>query len=118
MRASLALCLVSAFVVTSCVSNAPVTADQVSHASPSIRRALLSAEYPVDAASSGMARLRDGVDEEQVLPGSTAVTEIRLGSRQAFGDVNGYGAEDAAVTHIAGGPWRIRFFHLPWTGPE
>jgi hypothetical protein len=68
---------------------------QAPQESTSIRQALLSAEYPVDFTSTGKARLKDGVFEESVAPGST--TRIWLGKERAFGDLNGDGAEDAAV---------------------
>jgi hypothetical protein len=61
---------------------------------------LRDAEYPVEFASAGKARLKDGVFEEPAAPGSATRTTIRLGTEQSFGDVNGDGVEDAAATLV------------------
>lgn len=66
----------------------------------SILRALPNAEYSVDNISTGKVQLKGGVYEESVAPGSAVKTRIRLGKEQSFGDVNGDGAEDAAVTLV------------------
>jgi heat shock protein HslJ len=66
----------------------------------SIAWALPNAEYPVDNTSTGKAQLKWGVFEESVAPGSATSTKVRLGKVQSFGDVNGDGAEDAAVTLV------------------
>ncbi len=67
----------------------------------SIAQALANAEYPIELASTGKAQLKDGLFEESVAPGSATKTVIRLGEEQALGDINGDGAEDAAVTLVA-----------------
>jgi len=69
--------------------------------SASIALALLNAAYPIEWASTGTAQLQDGVFEEPVAPGSATKTMVRLGEQRAFGDINGDGAEDAAVTLVA-----------------
>jgi len=66
----------------------------------SIAKELPNAEYPIEFASSGKAQLKDGVFEEPVVPGAATTTRIRLGKGLAVGDVNGDGAEDAAVTLV------------------
>lgn len=63
-------------------------------------RALPNAEYPIDFTNTGKAQLKDGVFEQSVAPSSSIKTKIRLGKEQSFGDVNGDGAEDAAVTLV------------------
>lgn len=67
----------------------------------SIVQALPNAEYPIEVASTGKAQLKDGVFEEAAAPGSATKTRISLGKAQAAGDLNGDGAEDAAVTLVA-----------------
>ena len=52
------------------------------------------------AASTGKAQLKDGVFEESIAPGSASKIKVLLGKEQSFGDVNGDGAEDAAVTLV------------------
>jgi heat shock protein HslJ len=66
----------------------------------SIKPALPNAEYPVDDASTGKAQLKDGVFEESIAPCSAGKIKVLLGKEQSFGDVNGDGAEDAAVTLV------------------
>jgi len=60
--------------------------------------ALPNAEYPIDWTSTGKARLKDGRFEEAAAPGSAMKTVILLGGERAFGDLDGDGTEDAAVT--------------------
>jgi len=67
----------------------------------SIMRALPHAAYPLDNTSTGKAQLKNGVFEEPVAPGSATTTNIRLGNEQTSGDLNGDGAEDAAVILVA-----------------
>jgi len=85
------------FVSTGTAVTSPTHAPQKC---ASILRALPNAEYPVDNTSTGKAQLKEGVFEESVAPGSATKTKIRLGKEQSFGDVNGDGAEDAAVTLV------------------
>jgi len=97
----IALLLACTLVLSAC-SDAAVTApSQASQGSASIREALPNAEYPIDLASTGKAQLKDGSFEELAAPGSATKTTIRLGKKRAFGDVNGDGTEDVAVTLIA-----------------
>jgi hypothetical protein len=77
-------------------------------------RALPNAEYPVDNTSTGKAQLKDGVFEEPVAPGSVTKTRIRLGKDQSFGDVNGDGAEDAAVTLVIDPGGSGTFTYIAW----
>jgi hypothetical protein len=57
-----------------------------------LSQALPNLAYPIEAASSGTAQLKDGLFEAPAAPGSAAVTRIQLGPAQAFGDINGDGA--------------------------
>jgi heat shock protein HslJ len=66
----------------------------------SIGGLLANVEYMVEGTSTGKAQLKDGVFEEAAAPGSAAKTRVELGKTPVFGDVNGDGAEDAAVTLI------------------
>ena len=63
----------------------------------SIEGALGNAEYPIDIASSGLAKLTDGQLEEQAAPGSATTTTIQLSDLVSPGDINADGLEDAAV---------------------
>lgn len=65
-----------------------------------IAQAFPNAEYPVEGVCSGKAQLKDGFFEESVAPGSATTTRIWFGKKQAFGDMNGDGVEDAAVTLV------------------
>lgn len=65
-----------------------------------LSQALPNLAYPIEAASSGTAQLKVGLFEAPAAPGSAAVTRIQLGPAQAFGDINGDGAEDATVTLV------------------
>jgi hypothetical protein len=67
---------------------------------PGIRDALGSAVYPIEGVSSGHAQLLDGRFEAPAAPGSAARTTVQLGVSRAFGDMNGDGSEDAAVTLV------------------
>ena len=66
---------------------------------------LSNAEYPIDAASTGKARLINGLFEEQSAPDSATKTKIWLGDAQTIGDLNGDGTDDAVALLIvdAGG---------------
>jgi hypothetical protein len=81
--------------VSACAGAAGTLPTRAPQESTSIRQALHNAEYPVDFTSTGKARLKDGVFEESVAPGSE--TRIWLAKERAFGDLNADGAEDAAV---------------------
>ena len=69
-------------------------------ANTTLAQSLPNLAYPLEAASSGIAQLTDGVFEEPAAPGSAAVTRIQLGTAQVFGDINADGAEDAALTLV------------------
>jgi heat shock protein HslJ len=90
---ALAVTLARAGTTDTSPTQAPQTA-------PSISQALPNAEYPVDLTSTGKAQLKDGIFEEPAAPGSATKIKVQLGSQQAFGDVNGDGAQDAAVTLV------------------
>ncbi|MDK2982063.1 MAG: hypothetical protein PWQ55_2410 [Chloroflexota bacterium] len=63
-----------------------------------LAEALPNLAYSIEEASSGTAQLTDGLFEEPAAPGSAAMLTVQLGAEQAFGDVNGDGTTDAAVT--------------------
>ena len=97
---SVTLSLVCVCILSACVSTTVTSPTQTPQKNASILQALPNAEYPVDVASTGRAHLKGGVFEESTAPGSATRTRIRLGKEQSFGDVNGDGAEDAAVTLV------------------
>lgn len=66
----------------------------------SIRGLLANVELAVEGTTTGKAQLKDGLFEEPAAPGSAAKIRVELGKTQAFGDVNGDGAEDAAITLV------------------
>jgi heat shock protein HslJ len=80
------------------VTVAPVT--PLPSVAPSIAQALPDADYPVEGTSTGKAQLKDGVFEESIAPGSASKISVQLGAQQAFGDLNGDGSQDAAVTLV------------------
>ena len=86
----------SAILLSACGPKAASTPQ----GSASLAQALPNLGYPIEAASSGIAQLTDGLFEEPAAPGSAAVTRIQLGQNQAFGDINADGAEDAALTLV------------------
>jgi len=83
--------------VPGCTSSTPAPA-QATQKGAAFLQALRNAEYSVDFINTGKARLKDGVFEEPAAPGSATTTRVQLGEERALGDVNGDGAEDAAVT--------------------
>ena len=79
--------------------NSPTAAPtQTAQTGASIAQALPNAAYPIEGTSTGKAQLKDGVFEEPAAPGSAAKIKVSLDKVQAFGDVNGDGTEDAALT--------------------
>lgn len=92
--------LVCVCMVSACAGTAVTSPTQISQKSASILQALPNAEYPIEFTRTGKAQLKDGVFEESIAPGSATKTQIRLGKEEALGDVNGDGAEDAAVTLV------------------
>lgn len=66
----------------------------------SFAQELRNAQYAIDTTSSGKATLRDGVFEESVAV-SGGRNAVQLGPELAFGDLDGDGIEDAAVTLLA-----------------
>jgi hypothetical protein len=78
--------------------NSPEAAPLVSL---SIRNGLQNAMCPIKDLAEGEIQLHHGHYEKAAAPGSAAMTTVRLGDTWAFGDVNGDGTEDAAVTLAA-----------------
>ena len=101
---SLAILLALTLVACSVSTEVPPTVvppTQAPQHNTSILQSLPNAEYPIEIASTGKAQLKDGVFEEQVATGSATKTTVRLGKEQAFGDINGDGAEDIVTTLVA-----------------
>jgi hypothetical protein len=98
---ALAVSLVLPSVVNACSTAVLSPPTMPPRASPSIRQALANAAYPIEGAATGKVQLHDGQFEQAAAPGSAAKIEVRLGTAEAFGDVNGDGTEDAAVTLVA-----------------
>lgn len=88
------------------VAQATATTAAVAAATPippevgSIAQALPNAEYPLEGTHAGKAQLKDGLFEEAAAPGSAAKIRVQLGEQRAFGDLNGDGSQDAAVTLV------------------
>ena len=97
-RSGVRLFLLFVCSVSACAGAAGTLPARASQESPSIRQALLNAEYPVGFTSTGKARLKDGAFGESVAPGSK--TRIWLDKERAYGDLNADGAEDAAVALV------------------
>ena len=94
------LFLVCVCILSACAGTTVTSPTQTPQKNAPILQALPNAEYPIEFTSTGKAQLKDGVFEESLAPGSATKTKIRLGKEQALGDVNGDGAEDAAVTLV------------------
>jgi hypothetical protein len=76
------------------------------------RDALANAEYLSEFASSGKARLKDGVYREKAAPGSAIDIVIALADPYALGDLDGDGVEDAAVILIVESGGSGTFYYL------
>ena len=76
------------------------------------REALANAEYLSEFASSGKARLKDGVYREKTAPGAAVEVVIRLSDQYALGDLDGDGVEDAAVILIIQSGGSGTFYYL------
>jgi hypothetical protein len=62
---------------------------------------LRNAEYRSEWPASGKAKLTDGSYREKYVPGSATQLVITLSDHHAIGDLNGDGAEDAAVVLLS-----------------
>ena len=62
---------------------------------------LKSGEYRSEWSAKGKINLSDGIYQEKIAPDSATELVIRLSDKVAFGDLNGDGAEDAAVLLIS-----------------
>ena len=62
---------------------------------------LKSGEYRSEWSAKGKIKLNDGMYQEKIVPESATELVIKLGDRIAYGDLNGDGAEDAAVILIS-----------------
>ena len=62
---------------------------------------LRNAEYQSEWPADGKAKLTDGSYREKYLPGAATELVVRLSDHHAIGDLNGDGAEDAAVVLVS-----------------
>jgi len=62
---------------------------------------LKSGEYRSEWSAKGKIKLNDGIYQEKVVPESATELVIKLSDKMAFGDLNGDGAEDAAVILVS-----------------
>jgi heat shock protein HslJ len=80
------------------VAPAASASAQTSQSNDAFTQALSNTEYTVEGTTTGKALLKDGVFEEQAAPDSATKIGVQLGKAMAFGDLNGDGTTDAAVT--------------------
>jgi hypothetical protein len=73
---------------------------------------LANAEYLSEFASTGKARLKDGVYREKAAPGSAAEVVIMLYDQYALGDLDGDEVEDAAVILLVDSGGSGTFYYL------
>jgi hypothetical protein len=99
-KSFMAISLLLACLLSACAGSAGATLSPTATTQSSIAEALPNSKYLIDCTSSGNAQLKDGSFEEQAAPGSASFIKVQLG-QQSFGDINGDGLEDAAVTLIA-----------------
>ena len=76
------------------------SAVQAQAAAPPIASKLFDARYQIDTTASGDAPLKNGLYEETVT-GSSGRNVVRLGPDAAYGDLDGDGVDDAAVTLLS-----------------
>ncbi|MGW8223902.1 MAG: COG3650 family protein [Syntrophobacteria bacterium] len=62
---------------------------------------LKSGEYRSEWSAKGKIKLSDGIYQEKIVPESATELVIKLSDKMAYGDLNGDGAEDAAVILIS-----------------
>lgn len=74
--------------------------------------ALRNAAYQSEFPASKKAKLTDGAYEEEIVPGAASKLTIRLSDQVAYGDVNGDGADDAAVLLLSNAGGSGTFVHL------
>jgi len=74
--------------------------------------ALKSAEYPSDLPAGKKVRLMDGRYEEAIQAGAATRLVITLHPVYAHGDLNGDGADDAAVVLVANAGGSGTFYHV------
>ena len=62
---------------------------------------LKGGEYRSEWSAKGKIKLNDGIYKEKIVPDSATELVIKLSDKMALGDLNGDGAEDAAVILIS-----------------
>lgn len=90
----------------------PATAATRSPVAPLTPDALRNAEYPSEFPASRKAKLTDGRYEETIQPGAATKIVIALHPVYALGDLDGDGADDAAVILVANPGGSGSFYHL------
>jgi len=73
---------------------------------------LKSGEYRSEWSAKGKIKLNDGIYQEKIAPDSATELVIKLSDRIAFGDLNGDGAEDAAVILVSNPGGSGTFYEL------
>lgn len=90
----------------------PALAATSPSAAPLSLDALKNAEYPSQLAAGKRARLTDGRYEEAIQPGAATRLVIALHPVYAQGELNGDGADDAAVVLVASGGGSGAFYSV------
>lgn len=97
MRLALAGALVTALVTALTLGTLPAAASTPAQTAELTPEELANATYSSDYSATGEITLVDGQAEEEIAPGSASKLVVTLIEPTAFGDLNGDGADDAAV---------------------
>jgi len=73
---------------------------------------LRNGEYRSEWSAKGKIKLRDGIYQEKIAPDSATELVIKLSDRIGFGELNGDGAEDAAVILVSNPGGSGTFYEL------
>ncbi len=73
---------------------------------------LKSGEYRSEWSAKGKIKLNDGIYQEKIAPDSATELVIKLSDKMALGDLNGDGAEDAAVILVSNPGGSGTFYEL------
>lgn len=112
LRKTAALTATPSAAKTPVVTNTPTTPATPTPVPSLTWDALRNIGYPNEWPSDGIAELKDGEYREQYLRDSATEMVINLAPDRLFGDLNGDGAEDAAVILIAAPGGSGTFYYL------